>query len=107
LHWGVKTMRQFSVGEVVTWVPDLLLRSETQGDYRIVAAMPDRDGEHVYRIKSPLEEYERVVKEDLLVRSNAHLPEEVRKNGPARRSITLPSLQPQVLGLQARVTPRH
>jgi hypothetical protein len=100
-------MRQFSVGEVVTWVPDLLLRSETQGDYRIVAAMPDRDGEHVYRIKSPLEEYERVVKEDLLVRSNAHLPEEVRKNGPARRSITLPSLQPQVLGLQARVTPRH
>ena len=107
MHWGVKTMRQFSVGEVVTWVPDLLLRSETQGDYRIIAAMPDRDGEHVYRIKSPLEEYERVVKEDLLVRSNAHLPEEVRKNGPARRSITLPSLQPQVLGLQARVTPRH
>ena len=100
-------MRQFSVGEVVTWVPDLLLRSETHGDYRIIAAMPDRDGEHVYRIKSPLEEYERVVKEDLLVRSNAHLPEEVRKNGPARRSITLPSLQPQVLGLQARVTPRH
>jgi hypothetical protein len=100
-------MRQFSVGEVVTWVPDLLLRSETQGDYRIVAAMPDRDGEHVYRIKSPLEEYERVVKEDLLVRSNGHLPEEARKIGPARRSITLPSLQPHVLGLEARVTPRH
>ena len=100
-------MRQFNVGEVVTWVPDLLLRSETQGDYRIVAAMPDRDGEHVYRIKSPLEEYERVVKEDLLVRSNGHLPEEAHKASPARRSITLPTLQPQVLGLQARVTPRH
>jgi hypothetical protein len=43
-------MRQFSVGEVVTWIPDLLLRSETHGD-RIVAAMPDRDGDHMYRIK--------------------------------------------------------
>ena len=53
-------MRRFSVGEVVTWIPDLLLRSETHGDYRIVAAMPDRDGDHMYRIKSPLEEYERV-----------------------------------------------
>ena len=107
LHWGVKTMRQFSVGEVVTWIPDLLLRSETQGDYRIVGSLPDRDGDHIYRIKSPLEEYERVVKEDLLVRSNGHLPEEARKAGPRRRSITLPTLQPQVLGLQATVTPRH
>ena len=44
-------MRKFSVGEVVTWIPDLLLRSETHGDYRIVAAMPDRDGDHMYRIK--------------------------------------------------------
>jgi hypothetical protein len=42
-------MRQFSVGEVVTWIPDLLLRSETHGDYRIVAAMPDRDGDHMLR----------------------------------------------------------
>jgi hypothetical protein len=100
-------MRQFSVGEVVTWIPDLLLRSETQGDYRIVGALPDRDGDHIYRIKSPLEEYERVIKEDLLVRSNGHLPEEAHKEGPRRRSITLPTLQAQVLGVQARVTPRH
>ena len=87
-------MRQFSVGEVVTWIPDLLLRSETHGDYRIVAAMPDRDGDHMYRIKSPLEEYERVVKEDLLVKSQGSLPEEVLKQGPRRTSITLPTLQP-------------
>src|SRR5215831_10912220 len=59
-------MRRFSVGEVVTWIPDLLLRSESHGEYRVVATMPDRDGDHMYRIKSPLEEYERVVKEDLL-----------------------------------------
>src|SRR3954470_12343899 len=43
-------MRQFSVGEVVTWIPDLLLRWETHGDYRIIAAMPDQDGHRVYRI---------------------------------------------------------
>ena len=68
-------MRQFSVGEVVTWIPDLLLRWETHGDYRIIAAMPDQDGHRVYRIKSPLEEYERAVKEDLLAKSNGYLPE--------------------------------
>src|SRR5215471_14713343 len=76
-------MRRFSVGEVVTWIPDLLLRSETHGDYRIVAAMPDRDGDHMYRIKSPLEEYERVVKEDLLVKSTGYLPEEAPVSLPA------------------------
>ena len=85
-------MRQFSVGEVVTWIPDLLLRWETHGDYRIIAAMPDQDGHRVYRIKSPLEEYERVVKEDLLVKSMGYLPEEVLKQRPRRPSITLPRL---------------
>jgi hypothetical protein len=70
-------MRQFSVGEVVTWIPDLLLRSETRGDYRIVATMPDRDGHHMYRIKNPLEEYERAVKEDLLAKSDGYLPGQV------------------------------
>jgi hypothetical protein len=86
-------MRQFSVGEVVTWIPDVLLRSETHGDYMIVAAMPDRDGDHVYRIKSPLEEYERVVKENLLVKSRGCLPAEVLKQVNTRRtSITLPTL---------------
>ena len=86
-------MRQFSVGEVVTWVPDLLLRWETHGDYRIVAAMPDRDGHHVYRVKSPLEEYERAVKEDLLAKSNGYLPEpeEVPARVSRRSSITLPT----------------
>ena len=87
-------MRQFNVGEVVTWNPGLFLRSETRGDYRIVATMPDRDGHHMYRIKSPLEEYERAVKEDLLAKSNGCLPEEVPARVSRRRSITLPTLQP-------------
>ena len=86
-------MRQFSVGEVVTWIPSALLRFEAHGDYRIVAAMPDRDGDHVYRIKSPLDEYERVVREDRLVKSMGYLPEEVLKQPPRRKSITLPTLQ--------------
>ena len=74
-------MRQFSVGEVVTWIPDLLLRSESHGDYRVVAAMPDRDGD------------ERVVKEDLLVKSNGYLPEEAPARVSRHSSITLPTLQ--------------
>jgi hypothetical protein len=88
-------MRQFSVGEVVTWIPEILLRSETHGDYRIVASMPDRDGDHMYRIKSPLEEYERVVKEDRLVKSEGYLSPAALKDGPRRKSTTLPALQPQ------------
>src|SRR5262249_54582413 len=90
---GETAMRQFSVGEVVTWTPDLLLRWETHGDYRIVAAMPDQDGHHMYRIKSPLEEYERVVKEALLTKSNGYLPEGVPARVTRRRSITLATLQ--------------
>ena len=64
-------MRQFSVGEVVTWIPDLFLRTETRGDYRIVATMPDRDGQHMYRIKSPFEEYERADHATLRKRQHA------------------------------------
>jgi len=50
----------------------------------------------VYRIKSPLEEYERVVTEDLLVKSMDYLPEEVLKQRPRRTSITLPKLTASV-----------
>ena len=64
-------MRQFNVGQVVTCIPDRFLRHAAPGNYRIIAAMPDRDGDHMYRIKSPLEVYERIVEESLLVRSDA------------------------------------
>jgi hypothetical protein len=85
-------MRQFSVGEVVACIPDMFLRYAAPGDYKIIAAMPDRDGDHIYRIKSPLEEHERVVKESLLVKSQGYLPEEVVSKR-SRRRITLPTLQ--------------
>jgi hypothetical protein len=67
---------------------------ETHGNYRIVATMPDRDGHHMYRIKSPLEDYERAAKEDLLAKSNGYLPEQVPARMSRRSSITLPTLQP-------------
>jgi hypothetical protein len=93
LTLGDKAMHQFSVGEVVTFIPDMFLRHAAPGDYKIVASMPDRDGDHMYKIKSPLEEYERVIKEDLLVKSEGYLLEDVPKERPRRRSITLPILQ--------------
>ena len=94
VNWGRgAAMRQFSVGEVVTWIPDLFLRRETRGDYRIVATMPDRDGQHMYRIKSPLEEYERAVKEDVLAKSDGYLPEQVPARVSRRSSVAPPILQ--------------
>jgi hypothetical protein len=64
-------MRQFNVGQAVTCIPDRFLRYAAPGNYKIIALMPDRDGDRMYRIKSPLEEYERVVEESLLVKSDA------------------------------------
>ena len=84
-------MRRFNVGQVVTCIPDRFLRYAAPGNYKIIAAMPDRDGDHIYRIKSPLEEHERVVEESLLVKSEGCIPEEAPKCGS--RAITLPTLQ--------------
>jgi len=53
----------------VSCIPDRFLRYAAPGNYKIIGAMPDRDGDRVYRIKSPLEEHERVVTESLLVKS--------------------------------------
>jgi hypothetical protein len=53
--------------------------------------MPDRDGDHMYRIKSPLEEHERVVKESALIKSDGDLPDQILVPRPRRRAITLAS----------------
>jgi len=81
-------MHQFDVGQVVS----CMLRHAAPGDYRITAVMPDRDGDHMYRVKSPREEHERVVNEDVLVKSDGYLPEETPKQR-SRRKISLPTLQ--------------
>ena len=85
-------MGQFSVGQVVTCIP-MISRFAAPGDYKIVGEMPERDGDRMYRIKSPLEEYERVVGENLLIRSDAHLPDEAGAQSSRRGSITLPKLR--------------
>jgi hypothetical protein len=85
-------MHQFSAGDVVTCISDMFLRHAAPGDYKVIASMPDRDGDHMYKIKSPLEEHQRVVKESLLVKSEGHLLEEVPERRPRGRSITLPTL---------------
>jgi hypothetical protein len=87
---GERAVHQFNVGQVVTIIPDMVLRHAAPGGYRIIATMPDRNGDHIYRIKSPLEEHERVVEENLLVKSEGYLPE-VPQQGVRRRSITLPT----------------
>jgi hypothetical protein len=89
---GDTAMREFSVGEVVTCIPDMFLRHAAPGDYRIVASMPDREGDHMYKIKSPLEDHERVVKESLLVRSEGCLPDVLGEKRPRGRPITLARL---------------
>jgi hypothetical protein len=61
--------------------------------FTYVAMMPDQDGHHMYRIKSLFEEYERVVKEDLLAKSDGYLGEEAPARVSRRNSITLPTLQ--------------
>ena len=86
-------MGQFSVGEMVTCIPHLICRSAAPGDYQIVGEMPVRDGDRMYRIKSPLEEHERVVAEDLLMRSEGRLPEETMQPIWRRHSITLPTFR--------------
>jgi hypothetical protein len=85
-------MHQYSVGEIVTCIPDMILRHAAPGGYRVIARMPDRDGEHMYKIKSPLEEHERVVKECLLIRSEGSLIEDAPVRHASRRGITLPTL---------------
>lgn len=84
-------MHQFNAGEVVTCIPDMFLRHAAPGGYKILGRMPDRDGDHMYRIKSPLEDYERVVKETALVTSDCDLRDEILVPRPRRRAITLAS----------------
>ena len=88
-------MGQFSVGEMVTCIPHMISRSAAPGDYKIVGTLPDRDGDRVYRIKSPLEEHERVVGESLLVRSEGCFSDRVATlaQNSRRGSITLPTLR--------------
>jgi hypothetical protein len=57
---------RFELGHTVRLSRSLLLPNIADGDYTIVAHLPQREGAFQYRVKSKLEPYERVVKEDQL-----------------------------------------
>jgi hypothetical protein len=57
---------QYRVGQTVECLLDVFTRYAAPGDYEILGLLPERDGEHHYRIKSPLENYERTMMESLL-----------------------------------------
>ena len=89
-------MGQFSVGEMVTCIPHLICRSAAPGDYQIVGEMPVRDGDRMYKIKSPLEEHERVVSESLLVKSEGCFPDRVADSGAEFRSAIDNAAYPEI-----------
>jgi hypothetical protein len=55
---------RFALGQTVRLSPSRILPNVAGGDYTIIALLPPRDGEFQYRVKSKLEPYERVLKED-------------------------------------------
>ena len=55
---------RFALGRTVRLSRSLVMPNVAAGEYTIIALLPPRDGEFQYRVKSNLEPYERVVKED-------------------------------------------
>ena len=58
--------RRFEVGNMVVLRGSFLLRKAVPGPYEVLARLPEREGEHQYRIKSEREPYQRIMKEDEL-----------------------------------------
>jgi hypothetical protein len=54
---------KFRLGRSVMLQSTMLNRNAARGAYEVMAQLPERDGELEYRIKSPGEPHERVVKE--------------------------------------------
>jgi hypothetical protein len=60
---------KFRVGRKVQLIATLFSRFAAAGDYEIVRRLPESNGEFQYKIKSPHEAWERVVKESQLRKS--------------------------------------
>jgi hypothetical protein len=54
---------KFRLGRSVMLQSTILNRNAARGAYEVMAQLPERDGQFEYRIKSPGESHERVVKE--------------------------------------------
>jgi hypothetical protein len=84
--------RLFNVGELVTWIPDRFLRRAAPGDYRIIAAMPDRDGEHIVSDQKPSRRVRTCRKGKSSRQIRRLLARKLPKHS-RRRAITIPTLQ--------------
>jgi hypothetical protein len=60
---------KFRVGQKVQLIATLFEQYAPKGEYEIVRQLPDAYGEFYYRIKSPDEPHEKVVKESQLRKS--------------------------------------
>jgi hypothetical protein len=54
---------RFKLGRSVFLQPTMFNRDAARGPYEVIKQLPERDGQFEYRIKSPGEPHERVVKE--------------------------------------------
>jgi hypothetical protein len=59
---------EFRIGQSVQFRFYERMRSAASGQYKIVGYQPDEDGEPRYRIKSELEQHERIARESELSR---------------------------------------
>lgn len=60
--------RRFRIGQSIEFKYSLRTRSAAPGQYRIAGYHPSEDDELRYRIKSDLEQHERIAREDELIR---------------------------------------
>jgi len=59
---------QYKISQSVRFRYHERMRSAAPGDYKIVGYQPDEDGEPRYRIKSEIEQHERIARESELSR---------------------------------------
>jgi hypothetical protein len=55
---------KFRSGQTVRLSRSLPYKSVADGDYKVVSAFPESDGEQRYRVRSVREPHDRVVRED-------------------------------------------
>lgn len=60
---------EFTIGQSIRFRYHERMRSSAPGQYKIVGYQPDEDGEPRYRIKSDLENHERIARETELSRT--------------------------------------
>jgi hypothetical protein len=77
----------FRAGQLVDYLWPIRYKQAADGLYQITACLPTEHGEHRYRIKSPLEGYERVAKESELRRAaSGHQTQSPSQHSPAAHS---------------------